>query len=280
MTAAPDPRTTPARPDLAAARLRGVVAAAAYAEPRPFVAAAPMVPVTGRPDAEAPMTTQLLLGEGFDVYETRDGWAWGQCAADGYVGYAPEAALAPPAEPPSDRVRALTAVVYAGPDLRARAVGAVPFGALLAAGPAEGAFRPLALGGWIPAVHLAPLDAPEPDWVAVAERFLGAPYLWGGRSPAGLDCSGLVQVARQAAGLPTPRDSDMQAATGAPLADGEPAARGDLAFWRGHVGIMTDAATLLHANAHAMAVTAEPLAAVVARVEAAGGGPVTARRRP
>lgn len=280
MAAAADQRLTPARPDLAAAHLRGTVEAAAYADPRPMVAAAPMVPVTGAPDAEAPMTTQLLLGEGFDAYELRDGWAWGQCALDGYVGWAPEAGLAPAGPPPDARVRALTAVVYARPDMKSRPIGAVPLGARLRTGPTEGAFAAVEPFGWIPAAHLAPLAAPEPDWVAVAERFLGAPYLWGGRSAAGLDCSGLVQVARQAGGAPCPRDSDMQAAEGRAVAPGTPLRRGDLVFWRGHVAIMLSSSRLLHANAHAMAVAAEPLADAAARIEAAGGGPVTARRRP
>jgi cell wall-associated NlpC family hydrolase len=280
MGAAPDPRLTPARPDLAAERLRGAVDAAAYAPPRPMAAAAPMVPVTGTPDGEAAMTTQLILGEGFAAYELRDGWAWGQCEADGYVGYVPEAGLAPARDAPSHRVRALTAVVYARPDLRSRPVGAVPFAARVTAVADERGFHALSLGGFVPTPHLAPVDSAEPDWVAVAERFLGAPYLWGGRTAAGLDCSGLVQVARQAAGLPCPRDSDMQAAEGAELPPDAALRRGDLVFWRGHVGIMADAMRLLHANAHAMAVTLEPLEAAAARVLAAGGGPVTARRRP
>jgi cell wall-associated NlpC family hydrolase len=280
MGAARDPRLTPARPDLAAESLRGLVEAAAWAAPRPMVAAAPMVPVTGTPDGEAPMTTQLILGEGFTVYDLRDGWAWGQCDADGYVGYAPEAGLAPMRDSPSHRVRALTAVIYARPDLRSRPVGAVPFAARVTAEPAEQGFHALALGGFIPTPHLAPAGSVEADWVATAERFLGAPYLWGGRTAAGLDCSGLVQVARQASGLPCPRDSDMQAAEGADLPPDAELRRGDLVFWRGHVGIMATPTHLLHANAHAMAVTLEALDAMAARVLAGGGGPVTARRRP
>jgi cell wall-associated NlpC family hydrolase len=274
-----DARLTPARPDLAAERLRGVVDAPRYAPPRALRATTPTVPLTDRPDADAPMTTELLFGEPFDVYDSRDGWVWGQSGIDGYVGYAPAPCLGPAEPAPTDRVVARHALIYAAPAVKARPVGALPFGALVAAGPAEGGFRALAAGGFMPAPHLAALDAARPaDWVAVAESLLGAPYLWGGRSAAGVDCSGLVQVARQAAGFACLRDSDMQReAPGEAVAPGAER-RGDLICWRGHIGIMTSAADLLHANAHHMAVAVEPLAQAEARI-AAAGFPVLARRR-
>jgi cell wall-associated NlpC family hydrolase len=271
-----DPRLTPARPDLAASFLKGRVEAAAFADPRPMVVATAAAPLTAAPDADAPMTTQLLLGEAFDVYEARRGWVWGQATLDGYVGYAPEACFAAPGPAPTHRVAALHAILYAEPDLKSRPVAAAPFGARVAAEPAAGAFHALAGLGYAPSVHLAPAASVEPDWVAVAERFVGAPYLWGGRSAAGIDCSGLVQIARQAAGLACPRDSDMQRA--APGEDAAAPARGDLVFWRGHVGVLVAPDTLLHANAHHMAVVAEPLAEAGARI-AAAGLPVLARRR-
>ncbi|TVQ55161.1 MAG: peptidase P60 [Rhodobacteraceae bacterium] len=277
LTARPDPRITPARPDLAADHLEGVVAAERYAAPRWRRVAATLAPVTARPDAEAPMTTQLLLGERFAVYEAAGGWVWGQAEADGYVGYAPEACFGPDAPAPTHRVVALQALVYPEPDLKTRPCAAAPYGAAVAAEAAEGAWIALADGGHVPRPHLAPLAASADDWVAEAARFLGAPYLWGGRSAAGIDCSGLIQVARQAAGLPCPRDSDMQAA--APGRDAPRLRRGDLVFWRGHVGVMLSPTRLLHANAFHMAVVAEPFAEAAARIEATGGGAVTARRR-
>jgi cell wall-associated NlpC family hydrolase len=148
----------------------------------------------------------------------------------------------------------------------------------VAAAGEEGAYVGLVGGGYVPAAHFAPVPG---DLVAIAGRLTGVPYLWGGRTARGIDCSGLVQLAMAAAGLPAPRDSDMQAALiGKPLDPEAPLQRGDLVFWRGHVGILTDADRLLHANAHAMAVAEEPLAEAVARIAASGGGPVTARRRP
>ena len=128
--------------------------------------------------------------------------------------------------------------------------------------------------------HLAPIGAGfETDAAGVALRFLGAPYLWGGRESLGLDCSGLVQQALAACGKACPRDTDMQAGIGVAVAPGD-LARGDLVFWKGHVGMMLDAERMVHANGHHMATVVEPLAEAIARIEAAGYGPPTAYRRP
>jgi cell wall-associated NlpC family hydrolase len=276
--AAADPRLTPARPDLAHADMRGTVAADAFAAPTRRVVTVAAAPLTAAPDAEAPMTTQLLFGEGFDVLETRGGWVWGQSALDGYVGYAPEACFSAPGPEPTHRVAALQAPVYPEPTIKSRPVAALPFAARVA-GAEAGAFLALAEGGFVCRQHVAPADAAETDAAAVAARFLGAPYLWGGRSAAGIDCSGLVQIAVQATGRACPRDSDMQqAAPGRDVAPGRER-RGDLIFWKGHVGIMVSPTRLLHATGHHMAVVVEPLAEVAARVAAQGHGPVTARRR-
>ncbi len=271
-----DPRLTPARPDLAADWLAGRVSAERYAPAKRLVAATATAPVTATPDADAPMTTELLCGEGFDAYETGPSWVWGQ-GEDGYVGYAPAACFAPEAARRDTRISTLTAHVYPEPDIKTRPIAALPFAARVAAGSAEKGFRPLAQGGWVVEAHLAPAADPEPDWVTVAERFLGAPYLWGGRSAAGIDCSGLVQIARAAAGLPCLRDSDMQEA--APGRTPKRLRRGDLVFWKGHVGVMTSPTLLLHANAHHMTVVREPLAEAEARIAAKGGGRPTAFRR-
>lgn len=272
-----DPRVTPARPDLAAENLRGAVEAAAYAPGREMRVAIPVAPLTAAADAYGELTSQLLFGETFIAYEIDRGWAWGQAALDGYVGYTPEADLMPAGEPATHRVRDLQALVYPEPEVKTRPIGALPFGARIGVTSEEGAWAALDVGGWAPAVALTPAGASATDWVAEARRLIGAPYLWGGRSPAGVDCSGLIQIALQAAGRDCPRDSDQQMALGRE-AKGAPR-RGDLVFWKGHVGAMTGPKTLLHANAHHMRVAEEPFETARARIAAGEYGEVVALRR-
>lgn len=275
-----DRRLTPARPDLAAAHLRGTVEATAFAEPRPHRVTKPAAYLHPRPDPKTAPDTELLHGEPFDVYEARGGWAWGQSGLDGYVGYLRLDALAAGGAAPTHAVKTLWAQTYRAPELKSPPTGALPFGARVCAAGDHQGYVETGSQTWIAAAQLRALDAPADDWVATAEMFLGVPYVWGGRSSTGLDCSALVQLALQAAGRECPRDSDMQEAIlGRTLDPGTEPARGDLVFWKGHVGIMRDARTLLHANAHHMAVAAEPLAAAIARIAAAGGGEVTRRTR-
>ena len=272
-----DPRVTFARPDLADAALRGEVEAAAFAVPQPRRITASLVQLRPRPDAALAPDTELLFGEPVRQLAEADGWAWVQSALDGYVGYLPTAALGPDGAAPTHAVATLGAQTYPAPELKRPASGGLPFAARVTVTAEAGDHLAIGPDTWVPRPQLRPLSEPEPDWVAVAARFEGVPYIWGGRSSAGLDCSALVQLSRQAAGFTCPRDSDMQAGLGrvverAPL-------RGNLIFWRGHVGIMLDEVRLLHANAHHMAVAVEPLAAASARIEAAGGGPVTRHAR-
>ncbi len=274
-----DPRLTPARPDLADERLRGRVEAAAYVPGRPHRIAVPVAPLRRAPDPAAGLDSEALFGEAATIYDIRDGWAFAQLSADGYVGYLPEEALGPVDPAPTHRVSALRTFLYPAADLKRPVLGALSLGAQVAVTAREGAYARLADGRFVWAGHLAPLDAAEPDIAATALRFLGTPYLWGGRSSLGLDCSGLVQTALAAAGLPAPRDSDQQeAALGEAVAPGPSLAglrRGDLVFWRGHVGMMLDETRLIHANGHHMAVAIEPLAEAEARIRAGGTGPGT-----
>ena len=276
-----DPRITPARPDLAASHLRGLVEAAHFVDGTAREVRDDSAPVRREPAPDAPLETEALKGERVTVYETNDeGWCWGQLDQDGYVGWLPANALTAPGPPGTHVVTALRTLVFPGPSIKLAPVAAYSLGCRLAVLRTEG---PLAVtpSGHVPARHLAPIDATEGDFVAVAERFVGVPYLWGGKTSLGIDCSGLVQVALTAAGIACPRDSDMQEReVGEPVSEGlRGLRRGDLVFWKGHVAIARDAATLVHANAFHMAVALEPVAEAVARI-AAGGTDVSVVKRP
>lgn len=261
-----DPRLIPARPDLAALHLRDQVEAEEYASGREMRVTVPAAPMTAARDADGEMTTQLLFGEDFTAYEIDGGWAWGQAALDNYVGYVPEACLSPAGPAPTHRVVAAQALVYPEPALKSRPMGALPFGSRVGAGEVIDGFAALDVGGWTPASAVAPVGDKHPLWVATAERFLGAPYLWGGRSPAGFDCSGLIQIALQAAGVACPRDSDMQFDALGRSVSGASLRRGDIVFWRGHVGVMLSPKIILHANAHHMEVAKEAFETAASRI--------------
>ena len=273
------PRLTPARPDLAARHLEGKVTAARFVEGEPREVVEPHLPLRRSPAPDAPLDTEALMGERVTVYETsEEGWAWGQLDADRYVGFMPVSGLAAPGPAPTHRVSALRTLVFPAPSFKLPPIGAVPLGARVAVVRSEGRFALTAAGGYVPAPHLAPVESREADFVAVAERFLGTPYLWGGKTSLGLDCSGLVQVALTACGVACPRDTDMQqAALGEVVANG-PRRRGDLIFWRGHVAIVRDASTMIHANAFHMAVAIEPIDQAIARIRLSDGEVTCVRR--
>ncbi|MGH6936514.1 MAG: NlpC/P60 family protein, partial [Methylocella sp.] len=258
-----DPRLTPARPDLAAAQLRGKVEAANYAEGRALHVCAGTADLRHAPAPDAPLDTQALFGDEVMLYEDHEGWGWVQLARDGYVGYMSMAALAEGQITPTHCVTANRSFVYPGPDLKLPARDALPLGASVRVRATKGAFAQIDDAAFVFWGHLSPTGERQKDFVAVAERLLHAPYLWGGKTSVGLDCSGLVQISLGAAGIDAPRDTDLQEqALGLPIAvDTELAGlrRGDLVFWHGHVGIMRDETTLLHANAHHMLVASEPL---------------------
>ncbi len=283
-----DPRLHAFRPDLAARNLSGRI------EARRFVAGSPAQVRRGTADlrrapaADAPLDSQLLFGEAVTCYETKDGWAWVQNRSDGYVGYVEAGALTEEVAVPSHRVSVLRSFLYAEPDLKAPTLDCLSVTSPVAAVAERDGFSEIAGGGWIYGRHLEPLDAVAPDYVAGALQFLGVPYLWGGRSSLGLDCSALIQLVLARAGIACPRDSDMQAAElGERVAQGRPERplrRGDLIFMPGHAVIALDEEQVVHANAHDMLVAIEPLAPVIARVAEESGRPaeatVDAVRRP
>ncbi len=277
-----DPRITPAREDLAADYLRAVVKAPAYAKGEAKQVRLPYAPLHKGPDTSTGRLTEALLGEGVVVYEEKGGWSWCQLAADGYVGYMPSVALGALGPEPTHKVGALRTFIYARPDLKSPVRGAVSLGSAVHAEETEDKFTAIEGGGWIFTDHLKPMDEMEQDYLTTAIRFIGVPYLWGGNTSMGLDCSGLVQTSLRFAGiLNCPRDSDMQAAgLGEPVEpDARLAQRGDLVFFPGHVGMVIDDGVLLHANAWDMMVSPHPLRYVVAEVAKKNPVPITAIRR-
>lgn len=268
-----DKRLTPARSDLAAAHLKGRVDAARYAEGETCSVIRGRTALRAQPSDGAPQDSELLWGETVTVYERKNGWAWVQAKLDSYVGYAREAALGPAAGSDAQVVLPLTPLLSA-PDVKSPLRDLLPLNAKVARERIEGGFAQVP-GGFVQIRALAPLGHVAADFVTVAEQFLGVPYVWGGKTFQGLDCSGLIQTSLQAAGIAAPRDTDMMEQA---LGQAVPAAnmkRGDLIFWKGHMGVMRDGETLLHANAFHMQVASEPLAAAIARI----AKPVTAIKR-
>ena len=279
-----DPRLNAFRPDLADRRLEGQVDARHFVDGRPERVTVSSAALRREPRPDAAQETEALFGEDVLVFETtEEGWSWVQLQGDSYVGWTASAALGPGGDGPTHRIAVPRTLLFPGPDIKLPPLMGLPMGALVTVtGEAEDRNARYALTtptGAIVTQHLQTLGAPADDFVAVAERFLGMPYLWGGKTTLGIDCSGLVQLALGMAGVEAPRDTDMQErALGTRLAGIEPLRRGDLVFWKGHVGIMLDGQMLLHANAHHMMTAREPLAEAVART-AARGSAVTSIRR-
>ena len=293
MTDRLNPRLNAYREDLADIRLEGQVTAERFVDGRSGVVVAPLAPLRRSPSSRAALDTEALMGERlrvFDTLQTEEGvWSWVQLETDGYVGYAPGEAIAL-VEPDTGsaaaayRVRVPRTFLFPKPDIKTPPVMGLPMGALVSKtgdSADHNAAYVLVPGGAVVAQHLGPPDDHMGDPVAVAERFVGTPYLWGGKSVLGIDCSGLVQLACQMAGIEAPRDSGDQARSlGTRLAGIEALQRGDLIFWPGHVGLMLDGRRLLHANAFHMMTAIEPLAETIERFSEKGVVVSAVRRLP
>lgn len=276
-----DPRLHAIRPDIADARLAAAAQGARLVEGEVREVAVPLLSLYREPRFDARLDTQGLMGERVRVFDMQEGWAWLQLEHDGYVGYAAGDDLASSGNAPTHRIAVPSTFMFPAPDIKSQPVVTLTMNARIVVIGADERFAHLANGRFVIARHLKPLSESEADFVGVAEACLHVPYLWGGKSVLGLDCSGLVQLSLEAAGHACPRDSDMQESElgrAVPKDDLESLERGDLVFWDGHVGIMTDRRMLLHANGHFMQVTREPLATAVERI-ALRHGKITSIKR-
>ncbi len=269
-----DRRLHAIRPDIADARLSQAAGGARLVEGELREVAAPLLSLHREPRFDSRLDTQALMGERVRVFDMQEGWAWLQLESDEYVGYAAQDDLTSLRKAPTHRIAVPSTFMFPAPDIKSQPTVTLTMNARVAVIGGDERFAHLANGRFVVVTHLKPLSESETDFVAVAEAHRHVPYLWGGKSVLGLDCSGLVQLSLQACGLVCPRDSDMQEAQlGRPLPKDDLGSltRGDLVFWDGHVGIMADDRMLLHANAHFMQVTLEPLLTAVERIAARHG---------
>ena len=282
-----DPRLNAFRPDLADLRLETRVAAERFVAGLPRQVIDPVVNIHAGPRSDAQCTSQALYGERLAVFEDREGWAWCQLERDGYVGYLSSDTLTDQLTEPTHSVSALSTYLYTAPGIKTQPVVAIYMNSKVTVTETQGDFARLSDGRFIWTRHLTPLDEIAGDPASIAESFQFVPYLWGGKSQAGLDCSGLIQLSYNAVGKDCPRDSDMMQETiGEPLLINDLAnlelsglERGDLVFWKGHIGMMLDKNRIVHANGYHMTTVIEPLTDAVDRI-ARLFGPVMGIRRP
>jgi cell wall-associated NlpC family hydrolase len=281
-----DPRRHAYREDMAASGLSDKVQAPRYVDGVTQQVIAARAPLRSAPKFHAPLMTEALHGEAVTVYDSKDGWIWGQLKRDGYVGYIPADHLSSNVFKPTHAVRVRATYIFPSPDIKTPPIDMLTFGARTAADGREGRFLSLARGGYIFAEHCVGAGDKLKDYVRAAERLVGTPYLWGGKTSLGLDCSALVQLSLHAAGIDCPRDTDMQESEVGEAVEGiiDDGAlkggleRGDLIFWKGHVAIAQSSDWIVHASGQQMETVMEPVRHAIERIGQSWGKPTSVKR--
>jgi len=269
-----DPRLTPANGRVACESLRGQLPADAYVSGAARQVLVPVANLLRAPDGAR--DRQLLMGEPVRVLEDHEGWSFVQASKDGYCGYLLSDTLGA-ADPASHWISAPSSHAYEEANFKSRDLVALSFGSLITVTKMHARFAETSIG-FVPRQHVRVVGEVEKNPTQVARLFLGTPYLWGGNSRFGIDCSGLIQASLSACGIACAGDSDMQEKALGRDVTGNPVS-GDLLFWKGHVAMLLDSKTLIHANAHHMAVVLEGLDEARSRIAAQGDGDITRHAR-
>ena len=267
-----DRRLTPATDRVALLSVQAEIARPAYTQGSPARVTAPLAELLVRPDG--PRDRQLNFGADVTVIDRDGGWSFVQAARDGYVGWVRDTDLGAATAPITHRVSAAATHIYPQPNMKLREIASLSMNARLSVTGIAGGFAQLFGGGWVPVQAIS--DGFGADPVVLAERLLDTPYLWGGNSRGGIDCSGLVQAALHGCGIACPGDADLQERAFEPV---DEIRRGDLLFWKGHVAMACGDGRMIHATAWQMRVIHEDIAHAIARIEAAGDGPMRGARR-
>ena len=264
-----DPREFAFRPTIAASYLQGIVAADQFSDGVVCSVTESVLPLKNKPNDQAERASEMLFGEKFIVYERQGAWAWGQSQTDGYVGFVKINGLSDQPASPTHEIKELKTFVYQRPDIKSPVIKELSMGSRVSLKEKGENFICLKEGGWIVKKHVVELNIKEASFIAVAKKYIGTPYLWGGRSSNGLDCSALVQLSLSRVGILAPRDTDQQEETVGCFCGKNPEGieKGDLLYTQGHVAISSGRDLVLHANVHHMRVVEEPLQAFLSRLD-------------